>query len=106
MKKLILLSTLIVTILANCGTTQDAISKNEIPGEILIDLAKGVKPEIIETALDKYELKQERMISPSLNIFLFKFNHERISTAKLIVKAKKIEGVENAQSNKKITKRG
>jgi hypothetical protein len=71
-----------------------------IADEILVDLKEGIKSEFIIPKLLKYELKVDKVVSPDLNIILYKFNSRKISVEELVVKVKELEGVENAQTNK------
>ena len=92
-------------LLTACDIQSSLADDNAIPGEILIDFEESCNSEKIEFVFEKYELKMKKVISPSLNIVLFGFNPEKIDCHKLIKKIKRHEGVEEAQSNKKITKR-
>lgn len=89
---------------ASCST-QRYSDPNVIPNEILIDLESSFKPGMLEDTFAKYELKEKKVISPGQNIVLFQFNQEKIGVEKLIKKVKKQNGVEEAQSNKRTTKR-
>jgi hypothetical protein len=73
--------------------------------EVLVDLKKEIKYSTLSNSLKKYELKFERIVSPELNIVLYTFNSDKIRVEELILKIKEIKGVEDAQTNKKITNR-
>ena len=103
MEKLVLLLCAFITI--SCSSSSSVSADQSIDGEILIDLIAGYDSKKIEESFSKYNLKKEKIISPSLNIILCKFDSEKITLEKLIIKVKKDKGVEEAQSNKKINNR-
>jgi hypothetical protein len=103
MGKLLLLLSAFITL--SCSSTSSVSADESIVGEILIDLITGYDSKELEESFSKYNLKKERVISPSLNIILCKFDSEKIALEKLIIKVKKDKGVEEAQSNKKINNR-
>lgn len=92
-------------ILIGCRVNSNAKSK-DTPGEILIDLKEGVEIDSFSAKLKKYQLKKNKVVSPGMNIVLFDFNQGKIEVEELIEKVKKMEEVENAQTNKKISPRG
>jgi hypothetical protein len=96
-----------IILFVSCNNFKASQSKTKdvINGEILIDLKNGVDPSLLLSSFKKYNLQFSKLVSFDLNIVLYKFNNEKIDIEKLIKKVKKIEGVENAQSNKKIANR-
>lgn len=106
MKKIPLVLILFFSLMSSCGINSTVVDESAIKGEILIDFVADFDAKKIEPEFAKYALKKEKITSPSLNIVLFKFNPEKIAIDKLIKKVKKHESVQEAQSNKKTTKRG
>lgn len=101
-----LLTLLLLAFLANCTTTKSTtVSDNVIKNEILIDLAADISPAALTSEFKKYRLTEQKKISPSLNIYLFTFDETTITVNALIEKVKLVDGVENAQSNKKTSNR-
>lgn len=89
----------------SCASQNEA-SHEHIFGDILIDFQKDAKhEEVLRKISKKYDIQHKSNVSPDLNIHLFSFNESKISVDDLIEKVKKIDGVENAQSNKSINNR-
>lgn len=99
------LSLLSIILLSSCGIQEETVDANIIKGEIIIDLKENITPKVIENSFSKYDLIHSKNLSPSLNINLYKFDSNKIALEKLIIKVKKNENVENAQSNKTTTNR-
>lgn len=91
--------------ITGCATQNEA-SHEHILGDILIDFQKQANHELtLSKIAKKYNIVHKSNVSPDLNIHLFSFNEKKISVDELIEKVKKIDGVENAQSNKNINNR-
>lgn len=108
MKRLIGI-TFFLILLTSCGVSSkngdSTTDPNARPGEILVDLKQDAGHEDFISKMKKYKMEKKKVVSPSLNIILCTFNEKKIGLEKLIKKVKKLDEVENAQSNKNLNNR-
>ncbi len=83
-------------------------SKELVPPQnntVIVDLKKTATPNQIISEFNTISLSEIKKLSNALNIYLFSFDANQIDIDSLIVKLKKSDHVENAQSNKKTNTR-
>ena len=84
----------------NLDTTQ-----TEDNSDLLVQVYEESAISALEVAYGEYELQKVKMVSRSMNIYLFTFNSKKIKQNELIQLLKNSDLVKEAQSNKNIQPR-
>jgi len=108
MRKLVPVSvvTICLIFLFACNTQKKSVTLNQrsveqredpdYKREIIVDLKKGIKPELIEVKFAKYSCNLHRIESSQENTYTYRFDPDKIAQHALLAEIKKLDEVEYA----------
>lgn len=98
----ILLIILFITSLNSCKSKETGVS---ISNDVLVQLYDDQSIMALEKEFSEYSLKNKKVVSRPMHIFLFEYNENKISDTTLIHLLKTSNLVKEAQQNRDVTLR-